>query len=100
MFLTTACLLLANCLPIARPSFPGPNNRFPIDYQLIRNRLPRHLSRRSYCSKNGAEGGYRTPTGVTPEDFESSASAIPPPRQYTNLDILAELLINRNAFSC
>lgn len=31
--------------------------------------------------KSGAGGGGRTPTGVTPADFESAASAIPPLRR-------------------
>lgn len=32
--------------------------------------------------KSGAEGGIRTPIGVTPEDFESSAYTVPPLRLF------------------
>lgn len=37
--------------------------------------------------KNGAGGGTRTPTWLPTADFESAASAIPPPRQARNGDI-------------
>ena len=44
------------------------------------------LLRRAFTGMNerefGAEGGSRTHTGVTPMDFESIASAIPPLRLW------------------
>ena len=79
---------------------PGPEV-LTTDLSLISNRFPIDSRRRVYSAEiSGAGRGGRTPTSVTSEDFESSASAIPPSRQYTDPDILAELLINRNAFSC
>ena len=96
--LTTVWPLFDHCLTM----FDDRLTALTIASQLTTNRFAID-SRGTYHaavpgSKDGAGRGGRTPTGVTPEDFESSASAIPPSRQYTDPDILTELLINRNAF--
>lgn len=49
--------------------------------KFVREREKRTLLSRERAPASGAEGGIRTHTGVTPEDFESSASAIPPLRR-------------------